>query len=300
MNKINLTEEELFIKFEKWICDNVEAVKRAQDISKKISDLNLINPNRSLPFEMNPVDDNFDDYNLIVFVDHPRFKTINLHVKDNELFYYEDDDNLEFKVEFSQSELNSFLESRSDVDVKVYVEFLKFIEKRNYTELNKIINSELSKYREKIDKNLKEIKKYLSDIENAGLTNPKDGTVSYLNRVMGRWDLALLWDVCPFVAISDNEKTEEIKQRVNSFKEMNAFESGLIHTLQKSCLVANMDVQVITDSKENEMDASGWLSLDELGVPQVGPLIHVVKINVLSKLEGNMKKDLSSSSILLR
>lgn len=299
MKNINLTEQELFIKFEKWICDNVEAVKRAQDISKKILDLNLINPNRSLPFEMNPVDDNFDDYNLIVFVDHPRYQSINLHVKENETYFFDEDDNPETKIKMSDSELNEFLNTHSDEDVKTYREFLNFIEKRNYTEINKIINLELSKYRENINPRLIEIKKYLSSSENTGLTNPKDGTVSYLNRVMGRWDLALLWDVCPFVAISDSEKTEEIKIKIDSFRKFEKIQSGLIHTLQKSCLIADMDVQVITDSKENEVDASGWLSLDELGVPQVGPLIHVVKINVLSKLEGNMRKGSKSSNLIL-
>jgi len=298
MNKINLTEQELFIKFEKWICDNVEAVKRAQDISKKISDLNLINPNRSLPFEMSPVDDNFDDYNLIVFVDHPRYQSINLHVKENETYFFDEDDKPETKIKMSDSELNEFLNTHSDEDVKTYREFLDFIEKRNYTEINKIINSELSKYRENINPRLIEIKKYLSSNENTGLTNPKDGTVSYLNRVMGRWDLALLWDDCPFVVISDAEKTQEIISRVDTFRKFEKIESGLIHTLQKSCLISDMDVQVLTDSKENEMDASGWLSLDELGVPQVGPLIHVVKINVLSKLEGNMRKGSKSSNLI--
>ena len=298
MNKINLTEQELFIKFEKWICDNVEAVKRAQDISKKISDLNLINPNRSLPFEMSPVDDNFDDYNLIVFVDHPRYQSINLHVKENETYFFDEDDKPETKIKMSDSELNEFLNTHSDEDVKTYREFLDFIEKRNYTEINKIINSELSKYRENINPRLIEIKKYLSSNENTGLTNPKDGTVSYLNRVMGRWDLALLWDDCPFVVISDAEKTQEIISRVDTFRKFEKIESGLIHTLQKSCLISDMDVQVLTDSKENEMDASGWLSLDELGVPQVGPLIHVFKINVLSKLEGNMRKGSKSSNLI--
>ena len=298
MKNINLTEQELFIKFEKWICDNVEAVKKAQDISKKISDLNLINPNRSLPFEMNPVDENFDDYNLIVFVDHPRYQSINLHVKENEIFFFDEDDKPETKIKMSDSELNEFLNTHSDEDVKTYQEFLDFIEKRNYTEINKIINSELSKYRENINSRLIEIKKYLSSNENTGLTNPKDGTVSYLNRVMGRWDLALLWDDCPFVVISDAEKTQEIISRVDTFRKYEKIESGLIHTLQKSCLISDMDVQVLTDSKENEMDASGWLSLDELGVPQVGPLIHVVKINVLSKLEGNMRKGSKSSNLI--
>lgn len=290
MKNINLTEEELFNKFEAWICNNVNSVKRAQDIAKRVSDLYLINPNRSLPFEMNPCDDTFDDYNLVVFIDHPRYKTIDLHVKENEVFFFDETDNPETKIKMSESELNEFLNTYADQDIKIYREFLNFIEKRNYTEINKIINSELSKYKLNIEKELASIKKYLSSIENVGLTNPKDGTVSYLNRVMGRWDLALLWDVCPFVVVSDSAKTEEIKENVDRFRSLEKIQSGLIHTLQKTCLVSDMDVQVITDSKETEMDASGWLSLDELGVPQVGPLIHVIKINVLSKFEGNLKK----------
>jgi hypothetical protein len=69
--------------------------------------------------------------------------------------------------------------------------------------------------------------------------------------------------------------------------------------MQRVCLISNMDVQVITDSKDTEMDASGWLSLDKFGVPQVGPLLHVVKINVFSRFEGNVRKEAGSSSKLL-
>jgi hypothetical protein len=69
--------------------------------------------------------------------------------------------------------------------------------------------------------------------------------------------------------------------------------------MQKACLTSNMDVQVITDSRDTEADASGWLSVDKFGVPQIGPLLHVVKINVYSILEGNMKKDVASPTGLI-
>jgi hypothetical protein len=151
----------------------------------------------------------------------------------------------------------------------------------------------------KLEPKLKEIKDYLKSIENVGLTSPTDGTVSYLNRVMGRWDLALLWDTCPFVVVSNTELTESVKKEVESFKTFEKEWSSLLNTMQKACLTSKMDVQVITDSKDNEADASGWLSIDKFGVPQIGPLLHVVKINVYSILEGNMKKDVASPTGLI-
>ena len=171
MNSTNLSEEELFNKFEKWICDNVKDVQKAQDAAKKISELYLINPKRNLPFEMVPVDDNFDMYDLIVYLDHPRYGTTNLHIKDNKIYFFDQEDNPDSKINMNQSEFDEYLELQNNSDVVVYKEFLDFIEKRNYTEINKIINSELSKYRLNIDNRLKEIKKYLSSIENIGLTN---------------------------------------------------------------------------------------------------------------------------------
>jgi len=299
MEKINLTEQELFNKLENWITNNVEAAIMAQNLSKNIKDKKLINNSRPLPFEIVPIDNTGEDYNLIVYLDHPRYGTVEFCVTNDEVYFNDDLAKNGSKVVFNQEQLNEYVELMNDADNILFQEFLDFVDKRNYTEINKIINSELSSYKEFLSKELIEIKKYLNSVENIGLTNPQDGSVSYLNRVMGRWDLALLWENCPFVVISDPNKTKEVERRVNKFKNEEKNQSGLIHSMQKSCLISNMDVQVITDSKENEMDASGWLTLDEMGVPQVGPLIHVVKINILSKLEGNLRKGSASSKLII-
>jgi hypothetical protein len=99
--------------------------------------------------------------------------------------------------------------------------------------------------------------------------------------------------------ISNSALTSEVESRVEEFKTQEKLTAAFLNTMQKVCLTSNMDVQVITDSKDTEMDASGWLSLDKYGVPQIGPLLHVVKINVFSILEGNVRKEAGSSSKLL-
>jgi hypothetical protein len=296
MNKLKISESELFKNIEKWIGHNVDVIEKAQNISKKINDANLLHIYRSLPFEILPIDDVASEFKLVVYLDHPCLDSLEIIVtKDDYFSLYKDD----HKTILTENEIDELIIKYNNEDNAIYVKFVESIFNRNYTELNKIVNSELAKYRSKIDPKLKEIKDYLKSIENIGLTSPADGSVSYLNRVVGRWDLALTWENCPFVVISNSELTDVIKEKVSDFKSFEKTCSALLNTIQKACLTSNMDVQVITDSKENEVDASGWLSLDKFGVPQIGPLLHVVKINVYSVLEGNFKKEMTSSSGLI-
>ena len=296
MNKLKISESELYKRLNKWIGHNVDVVEKAQSISKKINDANLLHIFRSLPFEILPIDDEVTDFKLIIYLDHPSFDTVEININRTEIFILDDHG---AKNLLTEKDVDELIDQSNDENNSIYVDFVDSVSNRNYTQVNKIINLELAKYRSKIDSELKLIKDYLKSIENVGLTNPSDGTVSYLNRVMGRWDLALCWETCPFVVISNSEMTEEVKNKVENFKLFEKKAAALLNTMQKTCLSMNMDVQVITDSKDNEADASGWLSIDKFGVPQIGPLLHVVKINVYSILEGNMKKDMSSPTGLI-
>ena len=296
MNKLKINESELFENLEKWIGYNVDVIVKAQTISKKINEAKLLHIHRSLPFEILPVDDVASDFKLTVFLDHPCKDTIEIILNRSESYVLDDQENKKILLD---EDIDNLITNSNNEENKIYQKFIESIHQRNYTEVNKVINSELSQYRMKLEPKLKEIKDYLKSIENVGLTSPTDGTVSYLNRVMGRWDLALLWDTCPFVVVSNTELTESVKKEVESFKNFEKEWSSLLNTMQKACLTSKMDVQVITDSKDNEADASGWLSIDKFGVPQIGPLLHVVKINVYSILEGNMKKDVASPTGLI-
>jgi len=296
MNKLKINESELFENLEKWIGHNVDVIVKAQTISKKINEAKLLHIHRSLPFEILPVDDIASDFKLTVFLDHPCKDTIEIILNRSESYVLDDQENKKILLD---EDIDNLITNSNNEENKIYQKFIESIHQRNYTEVNKVINSELSQYRMKLEPKLKEIKDYLKSIENVGLTSPTDGTVSYLNRVMGRWDLALLWDTCPFVVVSNTELTESAKKEVESFKTFEKEWSSLLNTMQKACLTSKMDVQVITDSKDNEADASGWLSIDKFGVPQIGPLLHVVKINVYSILEGNMKKDVASPTGLI-
>lgn len=296
MNKLKINETELFEKLEKWIGFNVDVIVKAQDVSKKINEAKLFHIHRVLPFEILPVDDVASDFKLTVYLDHPSNDTIEIILNRDEAYTLDDEEN---KTILTDYDIENLIAHSNDENNSIYQKFVESISVRNYTEVNKIINSELSKYRSKLDPKIKEIKDYLKSVENVGLTSPADGTVSYLNRVMGRWDLALCWDVCPFVVISDPEQTENVKIEIEKFKVFEKSSSALLSTMQKACLTSNMDVQVITDSRDTEADASGWLSVDKFGVPQIGPLLHVVKINVYSILEGNMKKDVASPTGLI-
>jgi len=296
MNKLKINESELFENLEKWIGYNVDVIVKAQTISKKINEAKLLHIHRSLPFEILPVDDVASDFKLTVFLDHPCKDTIEIILNRSESYVLDDQENKKILLD---EDIDNLITNSNNEENKIYQKFIESIHQRNYTEVNKVINSELSQYRMKLEPKLKEIKDYLKSIENVGLTSPTDGTVSYLNRVMGRWDLALLWDTCPFVVVSNTELTESVKKEVESFKTFEKELSSLLNTMQKACLTSKMDVQVITDSKDNEADASGWLSIDKFGVPQIGPLLHVVKINVYSILEGNMKKDVASPTGLI-
>ena len=291
-------QDNLYNNILNWISNNQDKVTIAQNLAKRVDELKLINSHRALPFQITPTDDP-EIFKLIVFMDHPKRGSFEFYVTDDGISV-KNLDNLEQSYPiFNQEELINFIDKFEDDDLKIFIDFRNAIDSRNYTIINKIISSELRKYKEIIEPELKSIKKYLTTTENAGLTNPSDGTVSYLNRVMGRWDLALLWSPCPFVVISNPEETEKLQDKIYNFKILEQESCALINNMQKLCAISDMDVEIRTDSKDSEMDASGWVTFDELGIPKIGPLIHAVRIVVYSKFEGNLRKEQVSSGLLL-
>lgn len=294
-----LDQNKLYESLLSWIDNNTSRVSMAQNIANKINNLNLINSYRKLPFEIVPVNDDATDFKLTVFLDHPKKGSWDLVVLDDEISLTNLDKPQELYPSKAYDDIDAFIEEFDDEDSKIYHEFQSAVESRNYTIVNKLLSSELKKYHEAIDHELKAIKKILTTTENSGLTNPADGSVSYLNRVMGRWDLALLWSPCPFVVVSDPEATTALQDRIYDFKILEQESCQMINNMQKLCVMSDMDVEIRTDSKETEMDASGWVTLDELGIPKIGPLIHAVKVVAYSKFEGNLRKEQPSSRLIL-
>ena len=286
-----LDQNKLYESLLSWIDNNTSRVSIAQNIANRIKNLNLINSYRKLPFEIVPADKEANDFKLTVFLDHPKKGSWDLVVLDNGISLTNLDKPEEAYELKTYENIFYFIDGFNDDDSKIYHEFQLAVEARNYTIVNKLLSSELKKYHETIDSELKSIKKLLTTTENSGLTNPGDGSVSYLNRVMGRWDLALLWSPCPFVVISDSEATASRATAVVL--------RGHINNMQKLCVMSDMDIEIRTDSKETEMDAPGWVTLDELGIPKIGPLIHAVKVVAYSKFEGNLRKEQPSSRLIL-
>lgn len=294
-----LDQNKLYESLLSWIDNNTSRVSMAQNIANKINNLNLINSYRKLPFEIVPANDEATDFKLTVFLDHPKKGSWDLVVLDDEISLTNLDKPQESYTSRTYDNIDDFIEEFNDEDSKIYHEFQIAVESRNYTIVNKLLSSELKKYHEAIDLELKAIKKILTTTENTGLTNPADGSVSYLNRVMGRWDLALLWSPCPFVVVSDPESTTTLQDRIYDFKILEQESCQMINNMQKLCVMSDMDVEIRTDSKDTEMDASGWVTLDELGIPKIGPLIHAVKVVAYSKFEGNLRKEQPSSRLIL-
>jgi hypothetical protein len=294
-----LDQNKLYESLLSWIDNNQSKVAIAQKMANEINNLHLINSYRKLPFEIVPVDNEAEEFKLTVFLDHPKLGSWDLVILDDGISITNLDKPEEVHDLKTYENIFDFINEFDDENAKIYHDFQLAVESRNYTIVNKLLSSELKKYHEAIDHELKSIKKILTSTENSGLTNPSDGSVSYLNRVMGRWDLALLWTPCPFVVVSDPELTASLQDRIYDFKILEQESCQVINNMQKLCVMSDMDVEIRTDSKDTEMDASGWVTLDELGIPKIGPLIHAVKVVAYSKFEGNLRKEQPSSRLIL-
>ncbi len=294
-----LDQNKLYESLLSWIDNNQPKVAIAQKMANEINNLHLINSYRKLPFEIVPVDNEAEEFKLTVFLDHPKLGSWDLAILDDGISITNLDKPEEVHDLKTYENIFDFINEFDDENAKIYHDFQLAVESRNYTIVNKLLSSELKKYHEAIDHELKSIKKILTSTENSGLTNPSDGSVSYLNRVMGRWDLALLWTPCPFVVVSDPEITASLQDRIYDFKILEQESCQVINNMQKLCVMSDMDVEIRTDSKDTEMDASGWVTLDELGIPKIGPLIHAVKVVAYSKFEGNLRKEQPSSRLIL-
>jgi hydrogenase maturation factor len=294
-----LDQNKLYESLLSWIDNNQPKVAIAQKMANEINNLHLINSYRKLPFEIVPVDNEAEEFKLTVFLDHPKLGSWDLVILYDGISIKNLDKPEEVHDLKTYENIFDFINEFDDENAKIYHDFQLAVESRNYTIVNKLLSSELKKYHEAIDNELKSIKKILTSTENSGLTNPSDGSVSYLNRVMGRWDLALLWTPCPFVVVSDPEITASLQDRIYDFKILEQESCQVINNMQKLCVMSDMDVEIRTDSKDTEMDASGWVTLDELGIPKIGPLIHAVKVVAYSKFEGNLRKEQPSSRLIL-
>ena len=294
-----LDQNKLYESLLSWIDNNQSKVAIAQKMANQINNLHLINSYRKLPFEIVPTDNEAEEFKLTVFLDHPKLGSWDLTILDDGISITNLDKPEEVHDLKTYENIFDFINEFDDENAKIYHDFQLAVESRNYTIVNKLLSSELKKYHEAIDSELKSIKKVLTSTENSGLTNPSDGSVSYLNRVMGRWDLALLWTPCPFVVVSDPELTASLQDRIYDFKILEQESCQVINNMQKLCVMSDMDVEIRTDSKDTEMDASGWVTLDELGIPKIGPLIHAVKVVAYSKFEGNLRKEQPSSRLIL-
>ncbi len=202
-----LDQNKLYESLLSWIDNNQPKVAIAQKMANEINNLHLINSYRKLPFEIVPVDNEAEEFKLTVFLDHPKLGSWDLAILDDGISITNLDKPEEAHDLKTYENIFDFINEFDDENAKIYHDFQLAVESRNYTIVNKLLSSELKKYHEAIDHELKSIKKILTSTENSGLTNPSDGSVSYLNRVMGRWDLALLWTPCPFVVVSDPELT---------------------------------------------------------------------------------------------
>ena len=294
-----LDQNKLYESLLSWIDNNQSKVVIAQKMANEINNLHLINSYRKLPFEIVPTNNEAEEFKLTVFLDHPKLGSWDLTILDDGISITNLDKPEEVHDLKTYENIFDFINEFDDENAKIYHDFQLAVEARNYTIVNKLLSSELKKYHEAIDSELKSIKKVLTSTENSGLTNPSDGSVSYLNRVMGRWDLALLWTPCPFVVVSDPELTASLQDRIYDFKILEQESCQVINNMQKLCVMSDMDVEIRTDSKDTEMDASGWVTLDELGIPKIGPLIHAVKVVAYSKFEGNLRKEQPSSRLIL-
>jgi hypothetical protein len=192
MNKLKINETELFEKLEKWIGFNVDVIVKAQDVSKKINEAKLFHIHRVLPFEILPVDDVASDFKLTVYLDHPSNDTIEIILNRDEAYTLDDEEN---KTILTDYDIENLIAHSNDENNSIYQKFVESISVRNYTEVNKIINSELSKYRTKLDPKIKEIKQVylLLQYVNMCSANPLKKTKMFYTEIPDT-PFELLWE----------------------------------------------------------------------------------------------------------
>lgn len=282
-------ENALLKKLEKWIDEHLQIVMDAQELSQEISSRGLIHEARPLPFEIGPSADKdaLEGFDLHVFIDHPTKAQAIIRMRDESFEFipqpeYMDDPYTATNIE----EALAYIARYDDVDHKEFKRLRKNIENRKLNDINEMLAMWLIDYHENLDPQLEEIKGRLNAIERCALFCVEDGQSTPLERVMGRWDLALLWTPCPFVVIGNPDKSVEVRKMVTDFVHAEARAASLLSSALFACMLeGNYDMELITDSPDSAEDASGWLTKDEKGMPQLGPMIHATKIVAHSYLD---------------
>ncbi len=256
----------------KWIENNIELVVKVQNYSKKVSEYGLIDPGRTLPFQIVPTEISDSKGNILCKI------FLNIESPIYGFFVAEFDDEVcnitcpnnykTSQIVLSHSEFETWLDTvNSEMDI--FYQLSSAADQRQFIFCDNTLNDMLSSYKECIQEDLEAVKSYIESDEKIGIVSGK--VYALAKEAQRDFSKALLippaWVVFkdlndlpdegePVDDYIDEEKTDKLSQVLIDFQKKEAFLSAPIFLAQRICIQAGLPVSGFSLSEEQWVRAS--------------------------------------------
>lgn len=297
-----------------WAEDNQELVQLAQRLSHKTLGLGLCDSSVHHPFQIAPLDMFHADGNLyhelFMNIDHSAWGYFRLNIKSLTEFELISPKLAPWpQTTFSsEEEVSEFLDALGATLDDLY-ELDEAADERKWDKINIILGKLVANYRASIDSRLTEIVEFVRSEPMAMITDPKTGAEQFAKDSAYRFDLALLhpenWYIARDRTAEEQEKVENInakldkniiqlgqyaaleeeteafRERLREFFVTESREAALLYAAQRILVQKGFQVQVVTDSSEEEPDATNFVMVDtRTAMVYVRPVLHATEIVV--------------------
>jgi hypothetical protein len=218
----------------------------------------------------------------------------------------------------SEEEVLAFLDALGSTLDTLY-ELDEAADERKWDKVNTILKKLVANYRENIDSRLAEILEFVRAEPMAMIADPNTGAEQFAKDLAHRVDLALLHPENWYIArerteeeqnkvaeinakLDKNviqlskyaaleEETEAFRERLREFFIAESREAAFLYAAQRILVQKGFQVQVVTDSTEDEPDATNFVIADtRTAIVYVRPVLHAVEIIVTDGPKPKKKK----------
>jgi hypothetical protein len=307
-----------------WADDNKELVQLAQRLAHKTLWLGLCDSSVHHPFQIAPLDmfnaDGNLYYELFLNIDHAAWGYFRLNIKsptDFELICPKLAPWPQTTFD-SEEEVSAFLDALGATLDDLY-ELSEAADERKWDKINAILKKLVTNYRTNIDPRLAEIVEFVRAEPRAMIADPKTGAKQFAKDLPNRFDLALLhpdnWYIARErteeeknivaevnAALDKNvlqlsqyatleEETEAFRERLREFFVAESREAAFLYAAQRILAQKGFQVQVVTDSAEDEPDATNFAMVDaRTAMVYVRPVLHATEIIVTDGPKPKVKR----------
>ncbi len=276
----------------KWIDNNIDLVLKVQSFSKKVSEYGLIDPERTLPFQIVPTEMSDSKGNVLckiyLNIESPIYGFFVTEFDEDSCYITCPNNYKNSHIVLSHDEFNEWLDViNSEMDI--FYQLSSAASEKQLIFCDNTLNTMLESYKDSLRADLEIVKDYINANEKIGIVSGKFYALA--SEAKKDFSKALLipqaWVVFKDMDdlpdrdeqvddYIDEEKTQELFDTLVKFQKTEAFLSAPLFLAQRICLQAGLPLSGLSIS-ENEWERA---ARNEEGLDLVLPPIDIKKFQI--------------------